>query len=138
MSSFYQVSSSLHKSFFEPALDEKTIQRGREELADFLAERPAERIRLPGAGRPRAEKNVELEPTLERLVEPETAGDPMSEQKWVRSSLRHLSKRLADLGHQVSPPTVGKLLRQLGVSVSKPEKCTLSLQSGGAAWKSVR
>jgi len=41
----------------------------------------------------------------------------MSEQKWVRSSLRHLSKRLADLGHRVSPPTVGKLLRQLGYSL---------------------
>ena len=41
----------------------------------------------------------------------------MSEQKWVRSSLRHLSKRLADLGHRVSPPTVGRLLRQLGYSL---------------------
>lgn len=39
-------------------LDEKTIQRGREELADSLAKRPAERIRLPGAGRPRAEKKM--------------------------------------------------------------------------------
>jgi len=41
----------------------------------------------------------------------------MSEQKWVRSSLRHLSERLADLGHRVSPPTVGKLLRQRGYSL---------------------
>jgi hypothetical protein len=41
----------------------------------------------------------------------------MSEQKWVRSSLRHLSQRLTDLGHQVSPPTVGKLLRKLGYSL---------------------
>jgi len=40
------------------SLDEKTIQRGREELAHSLAERPAERIRLPGAGRPRAEKKM--------------------------------------------------------------------------------
>src|SRR5437773_204037 len=61
---------------------------------------------------PSRKKDVELEPTLERLVEPETAGDPMSGQKWVRSSLRHLSKCLADLRHRVSPPTVGKLLRQ--------------------------
>lgn len=37
-------------------LDEKTIQRGLEELAHSLAERPTERVRLPGAGRPRAEK----------------------------------------------------------------------------------
>ena len=48
---------------------------------------------------------------------PETAGDPMSEQKWVRSSLRHLSKRLEHLGHLASPPTVGRLLRKLGYSL---------------------
>ena len=41
----------------------------------------------------------------------------MSEKKWVRSSLRQLSQRLSDLGHSVSPPTVGRLLRQLGYSL---------------------
>lgn len=39
-------------------LDEKTIQRGRQELAHSLAERPAERTRVSGAGRPRAEKKT--------------------------------------------------------------------------------
>lgn len=40
-------------------LDEKTIQRGRQELARSLAERPAQRVRLPGGGRPRAEKKTQ-------------------------------------------------------------------------------
>ena len=44
---------------------------------------------------------------------PETAGDPMSDQKWVRSSLRTLSARLREAGHAVSPPTVGRLLKTL-------------------------
>jgi hypothetical protein len=48
---------------------------------------------------------------LEVLVAPETAGDPQSEQKWVRSSLRQLSARLHAGGHPASPPTVGRLLR---------------------------
>jgi hypothetical protein len=39
-------------------LDPKTIQRGRQELAASLAERPMERVRMPGAGRPRAEKKT--------------------------------------------------------------------------------
>ena len=39
-------------------LDEKTIQRGRKELAGELAERPEQRVRLPGGGRPRAEKKT--------------------------------------------------------------------------------
>jgi len=39
-------------------LDEKTIQRGRDELADSLVERPAKRVRLAGAGRPHAKKKM--------------------------------------------------------------------------------
>lgn len=39
-------------------LDEKTIRRGRQELAEELAERPEQRVRLPGGGRPRAEKKT--------------------------------------------------------------------------------
>ena len=46
-------------------------------------------------------------------MEPETAGNPTSGQKWVRSSLRTLSQRLGAAGHAVSPPTVGRLLRTL-------------------------
>ena len=39
-------------------LDEKTIRRGREELAASLAERPIDRVRLPGGGRPAVEKKI--------------------------------------------------------------------------------
>lgn len=39
-------------------LDEKTIQRGRHELAGELTERPQQRVRRPGAGRLRAEKKT--------------------------------------------------------------------------------
>jgi hypothetical protein len=45
------------------------------------------------------------------------AGDPMSEQKWIRSSLRHLSQKLKEGGHQVSPLTLGRILGQLGYSL---------------------
>lgn len=33
-----------------------TIRRGRDELNDELSNRPADRVRLPGGGRPRIEK----------------------------------------------------------------------------------
>lgn len=46
-------------------------------------------------------------------MEPETAGDPMSGRKWVRSSLRHLSRHLTTAGHPVSHQTVGRLLKNL-------------------------
>jgi len=37
-------------------LDPQTIRRGRRELATNFRERPADRVRTPGAGRPRTEK----------------------------------------------------------------------------------
>jgi len=43
-------------------------------------------------------------------VAPETAGDPLRKQKWVRRSLRTLSARLRKAGPKASPPTVGRLL----------------------------
>jgi hypothetical protein len=46
----------------------------------------------------------------------------MSDQQWVRSSLRHLSTRLAELGHAASPPTVGRLLRKLRYSAKANRK----------------
>lgn len=39
-------------------LDVKTIRRGREELGSAFADRPAEGVRLAGAGRPLAEKKI--------------------------------------------------------------------------------
>lgn len=54
---------------------------------------------------------------MQAVVEPETAGDPMSEQKWVRSSLRNLSARLDAAGHSASPPTVARLLDKLGYAL---------------------
>jgi hypothetical protein len=51
---------------------------------------------------------------LQAIIEPVTAGDPMSDRKWVRSSLRELSRRLGEVGHPASPPTVRRLLDSLG------------------------
>jgi hypothetical protein len=39
-------------------LDEATIRRGRAELASELAACPEDRVRQPGAGRPRVEKKT--------------------------------------------------------------------------------
>ena len=52
----------------------------------------------------------------------ETAGDPASDQRWVRSSLRSLSGRLSDAGHPLSPPTISRLLKGLGYSLKANRK----------------
>ncbi|MEJ2265125.1 MAG: ISAzo13 family transposase [Anaerolineales bacterium] len=51
---------------------------------------------------------------MKSLVESETGGDPMSERKWVRSSLRHLQEKLEG---QVSHTTIGRLLREMDYSL---------------------
>ena len=39
-------------------VDEKTIRRGRVELASSLVDRPVDRVRQPGAGRPPTKKKT--------------------------------------------------------------------------------
>ena len=39
-------------------VDEKTIRRGREELAASLENQPTDRVRRPGGGRPATEKKI--------------------------------------------------------------------------------
>jgi hypothetical protein len=76
------------------------------------------RIRRPGGGRKLIEKiDPAIIPALERLLADEIAGDPMTEQKWVRSTLRLLSKQLADGGHRASDKTVARLLKHMGFSL---------------------
>ncbi len=66
---------------------------------------------------------------LQALVEPVTTGDPMSEQKWVRASLRSLSRRLGEAGHPASPPTVRRLLDDRGYRLHANTK---QLEAGAA------
>jgi hypothetical protein len=46
---------------------------------------------------------------LKQCVDPETAGNPCSDEKWVRSRLRALSEKL---DHRACPTTIGRLLRE--------------------------
>src|SRR5262249_31990105 len=70
------------------------------------------RIRRPGGGRKLTEvKDPGIMTALEQLLADEIAGDPMGEQKWVRSSLRYLSERLAAEGHPACEGTVARLLK---------------------------
>jgi transposase len=66
---------------------------------------------------------------LERLLTDETAGDPMSDAKWVRSSTAKLSDQLKALGHQVSGSTVYRLLKDLRYSLKFNKKRRVGSQS---------
>jgi hypothetical protein len=83
------------------------------------------RIRRAGGGRKLTEvKNPAIVPTLERLLQEqnEVGGDPMTERKWVRSSLRRLSEQLAAEGHPAGSTTVGRLLQKMGFSLKANQR----------------
>jgi transposase len=74
-------------------------------------------------GRPRAEmKDPDIEPALEQMLSDEIAGDPMGRQRWVRSTLRSLSRRLKEQGHPAGTGTVARLLRKMGYSLQVMKK----------------
>jgi hypothetical protein len=54
---------------------------------------------------------------IERLVEPDTAGDPISGLKWTRRTTAKIAAQLLRLRIRVSARTVGRLLRQLRFSL---------------------
>jgi hypothetical protein len=56
------------------------------------------------------------------LIEHETGGDPMTDQKWVRLSLERLSELLSGRGHSVDPKTVRRLLVKHGYSLKANRK----------------
>jgi len=95
-----------------------TIRRGERELQADLASCSRTELRAPGGGRPTLQTHDPvLEPALEAILASETAGDPMGQRAMAkRSSLQHLSNKLAEAGHPASRPTIAKLLRQKGYS----------------------
>ena len=87
-------------------------------------------IRRPGGGRKLVEeKDPSIESALEKMLDNETAGDPMSDQKWIRSSLRELSKRLEETGHEASPGTVSRLLKKMDFSLKANKRRQLHVNN---------
>jgi DDE family transposase len=84
---------------------------------------PSDRIRAPGAGRrPLIEEQPGLLDDLDALVDPESRGDPMSSLRWTAKSTETLAGALVAAGYQISPSTVGTLLKDLGYSLQAPAK----------------
>jgi hypothetical protein len=95
-----------------------TISKGIRELRERKPLEATERIRRPGGGRKRLE---ETDPgfgrALERILEENTAGDPMSLLRWTNKSAARIAKELTRQGHRVSGETVRRKLRQMGYSL---------------------
>lgn len=102
-------------------LARQTIRGGRSEIeADVEL---TGRIRRPGGGRPSLQDSQPgLEAALERLVDPETRGDPMSPLRWTCKSRAKLAAALSQKGWSVSSTSVGRMLNKLGYRLQSPCK----------------
>jgi len=96
-------------------MDNDTFTKARRELAEELKSCPRQRMRQAGAGRqPLTQTDPSLEDDLQQLIRNDIAGDPCSDDKWVRQTLRELQKALHAKGHTVSHTTVRELLKKKG------------------------
>lgn len=91
----------------------KTIRRGKQELqARYSSCDYSSPIRQAGGGKIPKITNPSIESAVLQLIEDETAGDPMTELKWTRRSLRKLSSALAEDRLNLTPSTIAKILRR--------------------------
>lgn len=103
-------------------LAHSTIRRGIREL-DPSATLPSGRQRRKGAGRKKVDVvDPGVKAALERLVEPDSRGDPQSPLRWICKSTRRLAHELTAQGHPVGPTTVRQLLKQAGYSLQANRK----------------
>jgi hypothetical protein len=107
-------------------MSSNTILKGLAELKQ-RARNPrapiAERIRRAGGGRKAlTETDPDLQDALERLVDPVTRGDPESPLRWTCKSTSQLAQALTEVGHAVSPRSVGRLLNAAGYSLQSNRK----------------
>ena len=102
-------------------LSRKAIAKGIREIAEGNA-MPG-RIRRLGAGRKSiVERDPKLLASLDRLIEPETRGDPESPLRWICKSTRNLAAQLTRQRHPVSHEKVAQLLREQNYSLQSNRK----------------
>jgi len=114
-----------------------TIQAGIAELHQPMPEPPPERIRRPGAGRPRlSQRDPRLLEDLQCVLEPVTRGDPEAPLLWTSKSTRHWAEELVARGHQVSHDRAA--LSRLGVRPEPPCRALGRVAPGITPWSSHR
>ena len=103
-------------------LSRRAIAKGIQEIRAGSVLAPG-RVRRPGAGRKKiTENDPRLVGALERLIEPDTRGDPETPLRWTCKSTRTLAAQLTRRRHPVSHMKVAQLLHAEGYSLQGNRK----------------
>jgi len=102
-------------------LSRVTISKGIRELNEEPL--PDGRIRKSGGGRlPIGERYPEIENILDKIVDPDSRGNPEIPLRWTCKSTRELAATLKRKNHIVSHVTIAKLLKSMDYSLQSNRK----------------
>ncbi len=104
-----------------------TIIKGKKEVSELPVAPSArpnasslEQIREKGGGRQKAvNKNKKIREAILRLVDKKNVGNPQNPVLQATKSLRNISDELAKEGIYISHVTVGKILKEEGISLQQ-------------------
>jgi transposase len=103
-------------------ISDRTIRNGIRELNDPNPLPPNRRRRCGSGRKSRTDEQPGLVTALERLVEPDSRGDPQSPLRWTCKSTRTLALALQADGYTVSYTKVRQLLKSSGFSLQSNRK----------------
>ena len=103
-------------------LSRKAIAKGMREIKEGTSVSPG-RIRRSGAGRKKLlTHDPRLLVALDRLIDPDTRGDPESPLRWICKSTRTMAAQLTRQKHPVSHVKIAQLLNEQGYSLQSNRK----------------
>jgi len=78
--------------------------------------------------------------TLRQIMVPDTAGDPMTGMKWTHRTMEKISERLKQIGIDVSPNTVARLLKKMGYAlrVNHKKRSTVSSEHRNTQFEYIK
>lgn len=102
-------------------LSYETIRRGLDEVTGKLP--ISKSIRQKGGGRKKAEdKDGALEEDIQKIVEPNTRGDPENPLLWTSKSTVKIAEELNQNGHRASDRLVARMLKKMDYSLQSNKK----------------
>lgn len=111
--------SGVHRNTISAGIRE--LQDPLHTVSDKAGSHP--RIRVEGGGRkPITIAQPGILDELDRLVDPESYGNPENPLRWTTKSTRHLAAELQKLGYKIQRDKVGDLLKELGFSLQQNQK----------------
>ena len=99
-----------------------TIRSGINELKTEAIPNKNRQRKAGGGRKSITEHDKTLLSDLDKLIEPETRGDPENPLRWTCKSAEQIKTTLNEMGHQISERTVNNLLHEMGYSLQGNQK----------------